>query len=392
MTIRILTFTTLYPNEAQLRHGIFLEQRLRHLSANGEVKSCVVAPVPWVPFDVPALGRYARFAKIPLTDERHGISIWHPRYLVVPKIGMTIAPYLLAASVKPLIRKIIHKGYDFDIFDAYYFYPDGVAAAILGQIFGKPVVISALGTDINVIPKYWLPRQKILWAARQASAITAVAEQLKNVMVEVGMSDADISVIRHGVDLDLFCLMDRETVRAELGLEMKTLLSVGHLERHKGHHIVIQALVQLPEFELLIVGDGRERNLLMSLAESLGVSNRVRFVGTILQEDLVNYYCAADALVLASSREGIANVLLEAMACGTPVVATKAGGTSEVVDNREAGVLTDDRSPEALARAIKKLFLHYPERSATRRCAEQFTWEKTSEAHTSIFHRILADR
>src|SRR5206468_2722047 len=123
LPMRILSFTTLYPNAMQPIHGVFVENRLRHLAAAGaEVK--VVAPVPWFPFAGPWAGRYARYAGVPQREKRHGLDVLHPRYPTIPKIGMTIAPILLALSQRPVIAKLLAEGYDFDLIDAHYFYPD----------------------------------------------------------------------------------------------------------------------------------------------------------------------------------------------------------------------------------------------------------------------------
>jgi glycosyltransferase involved in cell wall biosynthesis len=195
-------------------------------------------------------------------------------------------------------------------------------------------------------------------------------------------------VLRNGVDLDLFKPVDRERARAELGMSGPTLLSVGGLVERKGHHIAVEALVHLPEVQLLIAGDGEERTALGALAQSLGVSGRVRFLGVIDQATLRKYYGAADALVLASSREGWANVLLEAMACGTPVIATRVWGTPEVVAAPEAGVLMRERSAPALADAYRELFADYPQHSATRRYAERFSWDDTTSGQLKLFREL----
>ncbi|MDH5537210.1 MAG: glycosyltransferase, partial [Betaproteobacteria bacterium] len=172
--MRILTFSTLYPNAARPSHGIFVETRLRHLVAGGWVDSRVVAPVPWFPSRNPRFGAYAVHASAPREEQRHGIQVLHPRYPVLPKIGMTLAPFLLAQSVKPVIERVLAQ-YPFDLIDAHYFYPDGVAAILLGRHFGKPVVITARGTDVNLIPRYRLPRAMIRWAARHAAGMITVA-------------------------------------------------------------------------------------------------------------------------------------------------------------------------------------------------------------------------
>jgi glycosyltransferase involved in cell wall biosynthesis len=169
----------------------------------------VVAPVPWFPSRNPRFGAYAVHACAPREEQRHGIQVLHPRYLVLPKIGMSLAPFLLAQSVKPVIERVLSQ-FPFDVIDAHYFYPDGVAAVLLGRRFGKPVVISALGTDVNLIPHYWLPRQMIRWAARHAAGMITVARALKDKLVALGVPAGRIEVLRNGVDLQLFRPVDRE--------------------------------------------------------------------------------------------------------------------------------------------------------------------------------------
>ena len=228
----------------------------------------------------------------------------------------------------------------------------------------------------------------IQWAARQAAGVVTVSRALKDALVALGVPAESIQVLRNGVDLTLFSPVDRERVRQRLGMKQRTLLSVGNLLAFKGHHIAIRALSLLPDCELVIIGAGPERPALDALARQTGVGERVRFAGSIGQEQLREYYGAADALVLASSREGWANVLLEAMACGTPVVASDVGGASELVASPEAGLLTE-RAPEALARTLQRLFSNYPDRAATRRYAERFSWSETTRGQLQLFERLV---
>jgi teichuronic acid biosynthesis glycosyltransferase TuaC len=387
--VKLLTFSTLYPNALRPSHGIFVETQLRQQLASGRVQARVVAPVPWFPSRNPRFGEYAVHAGVPREELRHGIPVLHPRYLALPKVGMTLAPFLLAQSLKPIVGRLL-ADYRFDLIDAHYFYPDGVAAVLLGKHFGKPVVITALGSDVNLIARYLLPRQMMLWAARHAAGLIAVARALKDRLVSLGVSADRVEVLRNGVDLQLFRPIDRDLWRKRLGFSRITLLSVGNLVPLKGHDLAIRALRLLPEMQLVIVGGGPERGALTALAQDLGVGDRVTFAGTMAQEDLRQYYGAADALVLASSREGWANVLLESMACGTPAVASNVGGTPEVVGSPEAGVLMEGRSAEALARAVRHLRAHYPDRGATRRYAETFSWEATTNGQLAMFGRILS--
>lgn len=386
--MKILTFSTLYPHAARPSHGIFVETRLRHLLASGKVESRVVAPVPWFPSDNARFGEYAIHARAPREEQRHGIHVLHPRYPLLPKIGMTISPFLLARAVRPLIERML-RTYPFDLIDAHYFYPDGVAAAMIGRRLGKPVVITARGTDVNLIPRYRLPRAMIRWAARRAAGMITVARALKDDLIRIGVPEERIEVLRNGVDLTLFRPVERETARARLGFSRLTLLSVGHLIPRKAHDLVIRALRSLPEMDLIVIGDGPEREALSSLARDSEVGDRVRFVGAVPQGELRTYYGAADALVLASSREGWANVLLESMACGTPVVASRAGGSPEVVSAPEAGVLMAERTPEAVVEGVRRLLARKPDRAATRRYAEQFSWEETTLGQLQLFARVI---
>jgi glycosyltransferase involved in cell wall biosynthesis len=390
--MKILTFSTLFPNAQKPGHGIFVETRLRHLVASGQVEARVVAPVPWFPLHHPRFGNYAEYAKVPAQEQRSGIEVLHPRYPVLPKIGMNVAPSLLAAGARATVARMLDEGYDFDLIDAHYFYPDGVAAAMLGKYFNKPVVITARGSDITLFPSYPLPRRMIKWAARRAAGVITVCNALRDEVVALGVDPAKVVSLRNGVDLQLFQPVDRAEVRARLGLSRFTLLTVGHLVPVKAQELAVAALPQLPDAELLIAGSGPRRETLEQLARAQGVNDRVRFLGAVPQAQLREYYNAADALVLPSEREGWANVLLEAMACGTPVIASRVWGTPEVVAAPEAGLLMDERSGAGVADSVKALRAAYPDRAATRRYAERFSWDDTTAGQIALFGKVLSAR
>jgi len=387
--IRILLFSSLYPSSERPIHGIFVETRLRHLLASGDVEVCVVAPVPWFPCSNPFFGEWARFAKISLHETLNNISVFHPRYFLPPKVGMNIAPFLMSAFCLPTIRRI-QRDFDFDIIDAHYYYPDGVAAALLAKILGKPLLVTARGTDINLIPKYPIPRLLIRWTADQASASIGVCQALMKRLEALGADPSKMHVFRNGVDLKLFYPINQSIARSRLGLKSgRWLISIGWLTERKGHAIAINALVHLPGVNLAIIGEGELRIHLENLASQLGVAGRVRFVGLLPQSALPYWYCAADATVLCSSREGWANVLLESMACGTPVVATALWGTPEIVQNEIAGRLMFERSPASLVQCVGDLFLNYPDRNLVRAYAEQFSWESTTRKQIALFRKVM---
>lgn len=387
--INLLTFTTLYPNAKRPSHGIFVENRIKQLIATGKATTKVVAPIPHVPTLACMPDRYKVWDGIPPIEERQGIEVHHPRYFLLPKVSMSAAPLLLYLSAKRKLAALLAEGYAFDLIDAHYFYPDGVAAVLLGRYFGKPVTITARGSDINIIPRHRLPRRMIQWAAAEAAGIITVCEALKTSLVALGAAPEKIQVLRNGVDLAKFCPGDREAARARMGFNGTTLLSVGNLIPLKGHDIAIRALANLPDKRLVIVGDGPEHANLQSLAQRIGVADRVRFFGRVPHEALPDIYRASDVLLLLSTNEGLANVLLEAMACGTPVVATPAGGTPEVIATPNAGELVLERTPDSVVAAIDRLLARRPDRQSVRAYAETFGWHATTQGQLALFGRIL---
>ena len=385
--IRILTITTLYPNSQQPAHGIFVENRLRWLTRDGRVKASVIAPVPWAPPIVPN-PEFFKLRAVPRKESRNGFTVYHPRYMVLPKVGMNVTPHTLYWAIHGQFRKLLDAGERFDLIDAHYFYPDGVAAAMLGRKFGLPVVITARGTDINLIPQFRRPRRLILKAAADAGALITVCQALKAELAGLGVPESKITALRNGVDLDQFKPLDRTALREKWQVSGFAIASVGLLIERKGHHLVIEALASVPDATLLIAGSGPDRAKLEAQARALGINQRVRFLGALDTKSLTEIYNCADALVLASSREGWANVLLESMACGTPVIATAVWGTPEVVAAPEAGLLTE-RDTASIAGAMARLRSNPPDRQATRRYAEKFDWEPTTEGQIRIFYSLL---
>lgn len=389
--MKLVTFTTLYPYPERPSHGIFVETRLRHLLATGAVKSTVVAPVPWFPFAARHFGRYGQYARIPLAERRHGIRVCRPRFAAIPRVGTALAPALLAAGSRKAMGEVLDDT-GFDIIDAHYFYPDGVAAALLARYFNKPFVVTARGSDITLLPHHAAARRQILWAARRADGVVAVCRALRDGMAAIGIPPEKVVTLRNGVDLTLFRPGERDRRRSKLGLDGFTLLAVGNLVPVKGHSLMLAALALLPDVRLLVAGSGPLRLALEAQAVRLGVAARVSFLGGLPQHVLREYYCAADALVLASEREGWPNVLLEAMACGTPAIAPAVWGIPEVVAGREAGILYHERSGAGIAAAVAALRAWPPDRAATRRYAEQFSWDETTAGQLRLFGAIAGER
>jgi glycosyltransferase involved in cell wall biosynthesis len=370
-----------------------VENRLLHLLSYCDgVETKIIAPVPWFPISGKAFGKYGKYAAVERIEHRNGVDVFHPRYINLPKVGMTLSPFTLAATMYRIASRIRSLGWDFDLIDAHYFYPDGVAATLLGKWLKRPVVVTARGTDINLIPRYRIPRRLIKWAARECHGMITVCDALRSSLLELGAAAEKVVTLRNGVDLQMFSPKNKEDARRRLDLDEseKIVLSVGHLVKRKGNHFVVDALSKLDtSVKLLIVGDGEERDALRKQAAAQGLEHRVRFCGATTQSELPWYYSAADVSVLASSREGMANVLLESIACGTPVAATNIWGTPEVISNGVSGRLVENRDADGIANAIVQLLEDPISTELVRTYAEKFSWEATNEGQLSVFRKAM---
>ncbi len=387
--IRIATVTSIYPNAVMPGRGLFVENRLRHLVGSGEVEAQVIAPVMrlWPGFR--ALGIDHRWEDVPDQESRFGINIRHPRFTHIPAFRVGLTPWFMSRAIAAELRRLQASGFDFDLIDAHYFYPDGVAAVMAAKALGKPVVVTARGSDLNIHAEHFIEGPKIRKAVRDADGLVAVSAALGQKLVDLGAAQHKLKVLRNGVDLEKFCPGNRTEVREKFNIDSSLLLSVGNLVELKGHDLTIRAMRLMPDARLMIAGAGPLESDLKKLADSEGVADRVIFLGSIDQANLPAFYRAADVLVLASAREGMANVLLESLACGTPVVASDIPGMGEVIDPPESGSLMKERTPEALASAAAALLSHLPSREDTRAYAGKFDWAATTRGQIELFHQIL---
>lgn len=391
--LRTVLFSTLYPSAARPGHGIFVETRLRQLLRTGAVETRVVAPVPWFPSDSDRFGKWAAYAATPKFERRHDVDVWHPRYVLAPKVSMSIAPLSLAMGAYPTVRRLLQQE-DFDFFDAHYYYPDGAAAALLSLWFGKPFVITGRGTDLNLIPDFAVPRAWIRWTERKAACSILVSDALKHRLAALGGDPSKMRVIRNGVELDRFRPVPKDECARRLELPKgRWIVSVGNLVPEKRHHIAIEALRRLPaDVGLLLVGDGADRKRLEELARDAAVTERVVFAGRRPQDELPYWYGAAELLLLCSEREGWPNVLIEALACGTPVVAAAVGGVPEIVKSDVAGRMLTVVDPDAAAAAVLEILTARPDRAEVRAYAARFDWKEAIGEQLELFREIAPSR
>jgi glycosyltransferase involved in cell wall biosynthesis len=282
-----------------------------------------------------------------------------------------------------LLARRLHRQYHFDCIDAHYVYPDGFAAVLLGKLLRLPVVISARGTDINIFPSFSTIRPMLLWTLRNARGIVAVSAALKKAVVDLGLPADAVCVIPNGVDLERFHPTAQPEARCLLGLpkEAKIVVSVGSLTEGKNHSLLIAAFARVSisqsEARLYILGEGPRRPALEALICTLHLTDKVMLIGAKPNAELAMWFCVADISCLASSREGWPNVVMESIACGTPIVATRVGGLPEIIISPDLGLLVE-QDQKALSDALEFALEKDWDRMALVRHARARSWDRVA--------------
>jgi teichuronic acid biosynthesis glycosyltransferase TuaC len=390
--MKILTFTSLFPNSVEPEHGIFIYQRMSHVGMRPGHSVQVVAPVPYSPSWLPVRGKWKAFARVPSKEKIGNLEVFHPRYPLLPKVSMPLHALLMALGSFPTVRWLNNKS-RFDVIDAHYVFPDGVAAQIIGRVLGVPAVVSARGTDMNLFPEFLLIRPQIQWALRRVAGGIGVCTTLRDRMVQFGLDPDTAAIIGNGVDTERFEPIEMQQARARVGIrpEAKVFLSVASLVPVKGLHLLIPAFAQVckqdPEVLLYIVGKGPEHDNLKRLIDQLDLEQKVFLVGKKAYDELKYWYSAANVTCLVSSREGWPNVLLESMACGTPVLATGVSGIPEIIVNQHLGIIVD-QNIESISAGLKCAMERNWNRAIIAEFARQRTWDKVAYEFDMFVSRL----
>jgi teichuronic acid biosynthesis glycosyltransferase TuaC len=382
--LRVLTLSTLFPNAAAPNFGIFVERQTAELSGQLEAVVTVVNPVGIPPWPLSRLGQYQALNTLPRHEEWRGLDVYRPRFRLIPKIGGASNPKRIAEAVLPLVRQL-HQQTPFHVIDAEFFYPDGPAAMRLAQALDIPFTIKARGADIHHWGSNPKCREQILRAAEKASALLAVSEALKQDMIVLGMDGDKISVHYTGLDQDKFRPVDRLAAKRALGVNGPLFITTGALIARKNQDLVIRALASFPDTTLMLAGQGEEENAYRALARQLGVADRVRFLGSVPHDQLPHLTAAADIAILVSKSEGLANAWVEALACGTPVIISEAGGARELVTSGSAGRVVD-QTAEAIVEAAKAILSQRPAQELVRSSVSRFSWKNNGDQLLSILN------
>ncbi len=390
--MRALIITKIFPNSVERLSSPFNRRQFAELSKLCEVE--VLATIPWFP-GAAALQRWSpagRLSSVPAEESIDGMRARHRRFVFLPKIGHGIAGPLYAASLATTALRYRNR---VDVVLGAWAYPDGFASVAVAQMLGVPCVVKLHGSDMNVVARMRGPRQALKWALPRASRVVAVSRPLADRAIELGVSPGRIDIVLNGIDREIFRPADRADARRQLGLDpaTKIVLYVGHLKETKGVFDLLHAFKlrgdELSGVKLVLVGGGAEATACRALSEQLGVA--ATFVGEQPHERIPLWFAAADVLTLPSWNEGMPNVVVEALACGRPVVATAVGGIPDVVKG-DGGELVPPRDPQALGTALARTLAKQHDPAAISRALERPDWSTSARLlHESLVCAVRGD-
>jgi glycosyltransferase involved in cell wall biosynthesis len=387
--MRLLLYSSQFPTPRDPNGGIFTAQLAAALARQAELS--VVCPLPWRPDVSWARNSQAwrRYAGVPSTAHHGSLLVHYPKYFLPPRISGSWQPWLQVLGVSGMLGRL-HRQVGFDAINAHWIYPDGVAAVWMARRLGIPVMLTALGSDVNVYANYPSRKKQMLWAFRHADRVSAVSAALVESITAMGVDPGKLCFIGNGVDAEKFYLPESGSVRSlrqRLGLpaDRKCLLFVGRLHPVKGLSHLLEALALLDsrgslDFDTILVGEGALRAECESYISGHDLIGKVRLVGEIPHADVHEWLQACDVLCLPSLMEGTPNVVLEAQACGVPVVASRVGGIPAMVNPR-TGVLVEPGNPGQLAEALEHALRASWDREAIARTAGLQSWETVASRY-----------
>ncbi len=392
-TRKVLVLSRNYPNDVTPILGLWVEGLVRHLSKMCEIK--VVAPTPYCP-PLPGLNEFTKFRSVERKQNVDGVEVFHPRFLT----GPGYSTYNLESSLYfwSICRQVdrLYKKFPFDVIHAYFGYPDGVVAAKLAARYNVPFIITEQASWIPWMDNYPNVQRQAVWAASRCSFHVAVSSFTRKTIAHFTGDTEKLRVVPNGVGKDDF----RPLENGER-MNPNQILYVGLTRHVKGIDILLKAMQQVvkekPEIKLVMVGGGFYRNYkaqeneLHRLASSLGLSKNIEFAGMKAPSEVAKYMRESSLLVLPSRTETFGSVLIEALACGTPVLATRCGGPEDIV-NDSVGRLVAKEDPKALAEAIVEMTNHRDNfNSAKLReyALDKFSWEQIAHQMTDLYDKAI---
>jgi teichuronic acid biosynthesis glycosyltransferase TuaC len=391
--MKVLVLSYLFPNSEAPGYGVFVLNRLRAVAKHCEM--VVIAPLQWYPFK-----RWLRGGGEALAQERvANIQVHHPKFAVIPRYFKAIDGLTFSLAVRRILRAVGRYGrrFDFDVIDLHWTYPDIIAGQRLSEETGRPYIVTIRGHEALYDGQPDWRRIAVEKGLRGASAIVAVSDELRDRLVEIGVPPSRIRVIHNGVDTEQFHPREKTASRCRLNLPVrgKVLVSVGRLSEAKGHQDLIQALGMItPEIlcDLYIIGGVNPEEdygpELQALVTALGLGERVHFVPNVRHSELPDWYSAADLFCLASWREGCPNVVLEALACGTPAVVSRVGAVPQMIEPGKTGYLVPIRDPDAISSALREGLGQAWSAEQIAMSVRDWSWERCGERVLQLYEDV----
>jgi glycosyltransferase involved in cell wall biosynthesis len=382
MRLKVLVLTNLFPTPWDPLRGAFNRQQFERLGERHDVHVLTA-----VDFRERMAGRRGEVHVRNLATD-HFVFVYPPR------IGRSLHPFTWAVSLL-LQRGRAIRAAGYDVMLLSWGYPDAVAAGWLARRLRIPYLVKVHGSDLNVHAEYPLRRAMIRTALCGAGAVVAVSLALAAKAVAIGADPARVSTIYNGVDGERFAPGGKAEARRRQGLPdaVPLLLYVGNLKPTKGCVDLLEAfpavLSRHPDAQLVFVGAGAARDELLRRAASHGCAHRVRLAGAVPHPELADWFRAADLLCLPSHNEGVPNVVLEAMSCGTPVVATRVGGIPEVLPGF-AGMLVPVSDRAALEDALLQACDHSWDHGRITAHAAGFRWDDNIDRMDRLLRTVAA--
>lgn len=332
---RLLFISNLFPNPAQPNMASFNRQQVAALSRHFDI--VVVAPISWQ-----VAWRKRSFSKISTQGE---VTVYHPTFWYPPGFGRRFYGQLFYRSIRSMVLGL-HRENAFDFVFGAWLYPDGWAAAMLSEELEVPFYLKVHGTDVNRLQRGNRLTTLAMQAIGRARSVFCVSRALSEKLVSFGCDPAKLKVVYNGVNKEIFSPMSRGNARGKLDIahDKCLVLYVGNLKKAKGLGELALAFGGLKNaagsgsMDLILVGNGPFRSELANILQREGCADSARFLGSLSLKDVALWMNAADVLCLPSYMEGTPNVILEALSCNTPVVATSVGGIPELacLDDRVA--------------------------------------------------------
>jgi glycosyltransferase involved in cell wall biosynthesis len=389
--MRVLISTRIFPNRQDGTRGIYILKQAISLARNVDVR--VVSPVPWVP-PFPRARQYTEYALVPARDTIGGLDVTYPRFFVTPKVARFLHGWFATISLAKTYEEIIGE-FRPDVILGFFAYPDGFANLRIARRHDLPVVTGVLGSDINRMAARGLQRVVIARSLAKTDKILSVSRALAAEVVRLGVPEERVVVIPNGIDLEQFVALEPSEARARLGLDDtgKIVLCVSRLSDEKGVDTLVKAYGLLTEKEstLIVVGHGDQRSRLEAMVAELDLGGRVRMVGRRPHSEIPLWMGAADVVVLPSRLEGHPNALVEAHACGRPVVAARVGGVPETIQSEEHGLLVEPDDPIELSRAIREALVREWDRRKILRKGRARSWDKVASELLDELRKTIAE-